>query len=162
MSFKKQIPSLCKLSSFYEEIAEDFSDETDVDSYFYHNIFDISQSHRRKVRVTKGSNKKLFAIMLFLFCDLKTHQRYILQEKMIISKSELICSVDSLRDFLKLFDHASECIQIPLLKPKVEIGSTKSKINLAALYHNDITEHPNKQIRLSLRFGNKNFCVFSI
>ena len=44
MSVKKQFPSLCKLYSFYEEIPEEFLDETDVDSYFYHNIFDFSQS----------------------------------------------------------------------------------------------------------------------
>ena len=34
MSVKKQIPSLCKLYSFYEEKPEEFLDETDVDSYF--------------------------------------------------------------------------------------------------------------------------------
>ena len=29
MSVKKQIPSLCKLHSFYEDIPEEFLDETD-------------------------------------------------------------------------------------------------------------------------------------
>ena len=125
MSVKKQIPSLCKLYSFYEEIPEEFLDETDVDSYFYHNIFDISQSQHRIVRVSRGSNKKSFAMKFFQFCDLKTHQRYILQEEVNISKRELTCLVDNLRDFLKAFDQASKCIQIPLPKPKVEIGSTK-------------------------------------
>ena len=57
MYVKKQIPSLCKLYSFYEEIPEEFLDETDVDGYFYHNIFDISQSQHRIVRVSRGSNK---------------------------------------------------------------------------------------------------------
>ena len=158
MSVKKQIPSLCKLYSFYEEIPE-FLDETDVDSYFYHNIFDISQSQHRIVRVSRGSNKKSFAVKLFQFCDLKTQQRYILQEEVNISKRELTCLVDNLRDFLKTFDQASNCIQIPLPKPKVEIGSTKSKDNLFAHYYNDIIEHPNRQIRLSFRFGNNNSCV---
>ena len=81
MSVKKQIPSLCKLYSFYEKVPEEFSDETDVDRYFYHNIFDISQSQHRIVRVSRGSNKKKFAIELFQFCNLKTQQRYILQEE---------------------------------------------------------------------------------
>ena len=72
MSVKEQIPGLCKLYSFYEEIPEDFLDETDVDSYFYHNIFEISQSQHRIVRVSRGSNEKSFAIKLFQFCDLKT------------------------------------------------------------------------------------------
>ena len=162
MSVKKQIPSLCKLYSFYEEIPEEFSDETDVDSHFYQTFFDISQSQHRIVRVSRGSNKKSFAIKLFQVCDLKTQQRYILQEEVNISKRELTCLVDSLRDFLKNFDQASKCKQIPLPKRKIEIGSTKSKDNLFAHYCNDIIEHPNRQIRLSFRFGNNNSCVFSL
>ena len=81
---------------------------------------------------------------------------------MNISKRELTCLVENLRDFLKLFDQASKCIQIPLPKPKVEIGSTKSKDNLFAHHYNDILEHPNRQIRLSFRFGNKKSCVVSV
>ena len=161
MSVKKQIPSLCKLHSFYEELPQEFLDETNVDSYFYQNLFDISQSQHRVVRV-RGSNKKSFAIKLFQFCDLKTQQRYILEEEVNISKRELTCLVDNLPDFPKFFHQASKCIQIPLPKPKVEIGSTKSKDNLFAHYYNDIIEHPNRQIRLSFRFGNNNSCVFSL
>ena len=81
---------------------------------------------------------------------------------MNISKRELTCLVDNLRDFLKTFDQASNCIQIPLLKRKVEIGSTKSKDNLFAHYHNDILKHPIRQVRLSFWFGNNNSCVFSL
>ena len=125
-------------------------------------MFDISQSQHQIVRVSRGSNKKSFAIKLFQFCDLKTEQLYILQEELNISKKELTCLVDNLSDFLKTFDQASKCIQIPLPEPKVEIGSTKSKDNLFAHYYNDIIEHPSRQIRLSFRFGNNNSCVFSI
>ena len=59
MFVKKQIPSLCRLFSFYEEIPEESLDETDFDSFFYHNIPDISQSQHRIVRVSRGSNKKI-------------------------------------------------------------------------------------------------------
>ena len=162
MSVKKQIPNLCKLYSFYEEIPEEFLDETDVDSYFYHNIFDNSQSRHRIVRVSRGFNKKSFAIKLFQFCDLKAQQRYILQEEVNISKRELTCLVDNLRDFLKTFYHASKCIQIPLPKPKIEIGSTKLKDNLFTHYYNGIIEHPDRQIRLTFRFVNNDYWVFSI
>ena len=137
-------------------------DETDVDIYFYHNISDISQSQHLIVRVSRGSNKTSIAINLFQFCDLKTQQRYILKEEVNISKRELTCLVDNHRDFLKTFDQASECIQIPLPKAKIEIGSKKSKHNLFAHYYNDINEHPNRQIRLSFQFGNKKSCVFSV
>ena len=99
---------------------------------------------------------------MFQFCDLKTQQRYVLQEEVNISKRELTCLVENLRDFLESFDQASKCIQIPLPKPKVEIGSTKSKDNLFAHYYNDIIEHPNRQIRLPFRFRNNNSCVFSL
>ena len=71
MSTKKQFSSLCKLFSVYEEIPEEFLDETDVDCYFYYNILDISQSHNRIVRVSKGSNKKSFAFKSFSFLRLK-------------------------------------------------------------------------------------------
>ena len=162
MSVKKQIPSLCKLYSFYEEIPEEFLDETDVDSHFHHTFFDISQSQHRIGRVSRGSNKKYFAFKLFQFCNLKTQQRYILQEEVNISKRELTCLVDNLRDFLKTFDQASKCIEIPLPKPKDEIGSTKSKDNLFAHPYNDIIEHPKRQIRLSIQIGNNNSCVFSL
>ena len=47
---------------------EAFLDEIDLDIWFYHNIFDISRSQRRIVRVSRGSNKKTFAIKLFQFC----------------------------------------------------------------------------------------------
>ena len=162
MSVKKHFPSLFQLYSLCEEIPEEFLDKTDVDSYFYHSIFDNSQSQHRIVRVSRGSNKKSFAIKLFQFCDLKTQQRYILEEEVNISKRELACLVDSLRDCLKTFYQAIKCIQIPLPKPKFEIGYTKSKDILFAHHYNDIIEHPNRQIRLSFRFGNNNSCVFSL
>ena len=114
------------------------------------------------MRVSRGSNKKSFAIKLFQFCDLKIQQRYILQEEVNISKRELTCLVDSLPNFLIIFDQASKCIQIPLPKPRVEIGSTKSEDNLFAHYYNDINEHPNRQIRLSFQIESNNSCVFSI
>ena len=114
------------------------------------------------MRVNRGSNEKSFAIKLFQFCDLKTQQRYILQEEVNIFKRELTCLVDSLHDFLYTFDRGSKCLQIPLLKPKVEIGSTKSKDNIFAHYYNDILEQPNRQILFSFRFGNNDSCVFSI
>ena len=48
------------------------------------------------------------------------------------------------------------------MKQKFEIGSIKTKDSLFLHYYNDIIEHRNRQIRLSLRFGNNNFYVLSI
>ena len=133
MSVKRQIPSLCKFFSFYEEIPEEVLDETDVDSCFYHNSFDNFESQHPIVRDSKGSNKEFFSFKLFQFCDLKTRQLYI-QKEVNISRRELNCSIDSLRIFLKTFDHAGKCIQNSLPQPKVEFGSTSSKDNLFAHY----------------------------
>ena len=105
MSTKKQkISSLCKLYSLYEEITEEFLHETDVNSYFYHNILDISQSHHRIVRVSKGSNKKSFAFKVCHFCDSNLQQGFILKEEFSISKKEIESLLDSLGEFLKAFD----------------------------------------------------------
>ena len=81
MPIKKQFCTLCKLYSVYEEKPEEILDETDVDSYFYHNVLDISQSHHPLIRVSKVSNRKSFAFKVFHFCDSKLQQRFILKEE---------------------------------------------------------------------------------
>ena len=111
MSVKKQFPSLFKLHSFWKETPHVSPDDTDVESFFYHNVFDISQSRNRIVSVSKASNKMSLAIGLLQSCNLKTQQRYILQEVVKISERKLISLVDSLRDFLKTFDEVSKCLQ---------------------------------------------------
>ena len=126
MFTKKQISSLCELYSVYEEIPEEFLDETDVDSYFYHNILDISQSHHRLVRGSKGSNKKSFAFKVFQFCDSKLQQQFVLKNEICISEKEIESLLDSLGEFLKAFDQANKVSQIPLPKPKFDIGERYS------------------------------------
>ena len=137
-------------------------DETDVNSYFYHNILDISQSHHRIVWISKGSNKKSFAFKVFHFCDSKLQQRFILKEEVNISKKEIESLLDSLGQFLKAFDEANKVSQIPLPKLKFETGFTKGKDELFSHCYKDIVKHLNKQIRLSFRFQKNKTCVFSI
>ena len=86
MSVKKQVPSLCKLYSFYEEVPEELLDEIDVDNYFYHDLFFICQFQYRLARVSKSSNIKSFDFKLFQFFNTMTQQRYILQEEANTSK----------------------------------------------------------------------------
>ena len=104
MSVKKQISSLSKLYTIYEEVPESFVDETDVDSYFHHNILDIALIDNRIVRVSKGCNKKFFAFKLFQFCNLKNQQRFILEEEVSVSLKELAAILNTLRQFLKQYD----------------------------------------------------------
>ena len=162
MSTIKQISSFCKLYSIYEERPEEFLDETDVDSYFYDNILDISQSHNRLVRVSKGSNKKSFAFKVFHFCDSKLQQRFTLKEEVSISQNEIESPLDSLGEFLKAFDQANKVSQIPLPKPNFEIVFTKAKDELFGHCYKDIVEHLNRQIQISFRFEKNKTCVFSI
>ena len=165
VSTKKQISSLCKLYSIYEEKPEEFLDEADVDSSFYHKILDISESQyspNRIVQVSKGSNKKSFAFKMFQFCDSKLQQRFILKEEVSISKKEIEALLDSLGEFLKAFDLANKVSQIPLPKLKFENGFTKAKDELFTHCYKDIVEHLNRQNRLSFPFEKKKTCVFSI
>ena len=153
---------MCKLYSIYEELPEEFLDETDVDSYFYHNILDISQSHNRNVRVSKGSNKETFAFKVFRFCDSKLQQRFILKEEVTVSIKNIESLLDNFGEFLKAFDKANQVSQIPLPKPKIEIGFAKAKDELLSHCYKDVVEHLNKQIRLSFRFEKTKTSVFSI
>ena len=162
MSTRKQISSLRKLYSVYEKIPEEFLDETDVDSYFYHNILDISKSHHRKVRVSKWSIKNSFAFKVFQFCESKLQRRFILKEEVSIYKKEIVSLLDSSGEFLKAFVQANKVSQIPIPKPNFEIGITKAKDELFSQGYKDIVEHLNRQIRLSLRFEKNKTCVFSI
>ena len=162
MSTKKKTSSLCKLYSVYEEIPEELLDETDVDSYFYHNVLDNSQSHHRRVRVSKGSKKMSFAFKVFNFCDSKLQQRFILEEEVSISKKEIESLLDSLGEFRQAFDQANKISQIPLPKPKFEIGFTKAKGELFSHCYKDIVKHLNRQFRLSFWVEKNKTCVFSI
>ena len=82
------------------------------------------------------------------------------KEEVSISKKEIESPLDSLVEFHKAFDQANKVLQIPLPKPKVEIGFTKAKDELFSHYYQDIVEHLNRQIRLSFRFGKKRLASF--
>ena len=99
---------------------------------------------------------------MFHFCDSKLQQRFILEEEDSISKKEIESLLDSLGEFLKAFDQANKVLQIPLPKPKFEIGFTKAKDELFTHCYKDIAEHLNRQIRISFRFEKNKTCVFSI
>ena len=99
---------------------------------------------------------------MFHFCDSKLQQRFILKEEVSISKNEVESLLDSLGEFLKAFDKANKVSQIPLPKPKFEIGLTKAKDELLSHCYKDIDEHLNRQNRISFRFEENNTCVFSI
>ena len=133
MSTKKQISTLCKLHSVYEEIPEEFLDGTDVVSYFYRNNLYISPSHHQIVWVSKRSNKKYFAFKVFHFGDLKLQQRFILKEEVSISKKESETLLDSLDDILKAFDQANKAKQIPLPNLNLRLDFQKQKTNCSVI-----------------------------
>ena len=67
---------------------------------------------------------------MFRFCYSKLQQRFILKEEVSISMNENESLLDTLGEFLKAFDQAEKVSQIPLHKPKFEIGFTKAKNEL--------------------------------
>ena len=135
MSIKKQIPSLRNLYTFYGEIPENFLYETDVDSFFYHNILDIALIDNRIVRVSKSSHKITVAFKLFQCCKLKNQQRFNLEEEVSVSLKELAAIFNTLRQFLKQYGKTLKFPALyPLPKPKHEIGFTLFKDELFAHY----------------------------
>ena len=130
MSIKKQIPSLSKLYTFYEEIPESVLEETDVDSYFCHINLDIALIDNRIDRVSRGSNKKIFAFKLFQFRNLKNQQRFILEEEVSVSLKQFAAILNTLRKFLKQYGKPVKFQALYYLpKPKEEIGFNFSKTN---------------------------------
>ena len=99
---------------------------------------------------------------MFQFCDSKLQQRFILKEEVSISKNEIESLLDSLGEFFKAFDQANKVSQIPLPKPKFEIGFKKAKDELFSHCYKDIVEHLNRQIRISFRFEKNKTFVFSV
>ena len=65
-------------------------------------------------------------------------------------------------NFQKFLIQPTRVSQIPLPKPKFEIGFTKAKDEMFSHCYKDIAEHLNRQIRLSFRFEKNNTCVLSI
>ena len=128
MSTKKQISSLCKLYSVYEEIPEEFLDETDVDSYFYHNILDISQSHNRIVRVSKGSNKKPFAFKLFNFAIQSYSNDLFSRKKLAFAKPKLSLYSTVWVNFSKLLIKPTKCrrFHFPNLNSRLDLPKQKT------------------------------------
>ena len=118
MTLKKQIPSLSKLYTIYKEVHASFFDETVVDSYFYCKILDIALIDKRIVRVSKGSNEKIFAFKRIQFCNLKNHQKFFLGEEVSVSLKKIAPILNFLRQFLKQYD---KTVKFPLYiipKPK--------------------------------------------
>ena len=151
------------MQTIYEELPESFLDETDVNSYFYHNILDPTLIDNIIVWVRKGSNKKNFAFKLFLFCNLKNQQRFNLEEKVSVSLKELAAILNTLRQFLKQHDKTVKIPALyPLPKPKQEIGFILFNDELFAHYFQDIKEHCNRQMHLSFHFERNKECCLSI
>ena len=99
---------------------------------------------------------------MFHICDSKLQQQFILKEEVSISKNKNDSLLDSLGEFLTASDQANKVSQIPLPKPKFEIGFIKAKYEQFSHCYKDIVEHLNRQIGLSFRFKKNKTCVFSI
>ena len=109
--------------------------ESDVDSYFYHNLLDIALIDNGIVRVSRISNGKIFAFKLYQFCTMKNQQRFNLEEQVSVSLKDFAAILNNLRQFLKQYDKTVKFPALyPLPKPKQEIGFSLFKDELFAQY----------------------------
>ena len=106
--------------------------------------------------------KNLLPSKCFNFAIRKYSSHLLSRKNSAFTKKEIEPLLDSLGEFLKAFDQANKVSQIPLPKPKFEIGFTKAKDELFSYCYREIAEHLNRQIRLSFRFQKNRTCVFSI
>ena len=132
MSTKKQISSLCKLYSIYEEIPEEFLDETDVDSYFFHNILDISQSHNRIVRVSKGSKKSLLHSKSSIFAIQSCSSDSFSRKKSAFPKTKLSIYSTVWVNFSKLLINSTKYrrFHYPNLNLRLDLQKQKTNFSL--------------------------------
>ena len=162
MSVKSQISTLARIYTTYEDLPDSFQDESDIDSYFYHNILDVVKKEKRLIRLSNGCNKKQFAFKSFIFCDLPNQQRFLLEEEISLTKRELGSIFDQLRDLLLEFDKISRNCQIhPLPKPKKEIGFTLAQDELFSHHYQDIQEQTKTILRICFRIE-RHECCFQI
>ena len=129
MSTKKQISSLCKLYSVYEERPEEILDETDVDSYFITTFWTFHSPITDLFELAKDPTKSLWHSKCFIF-TIQSYSSDLISRKMSAFPKKIESLLDSLGEFLKAFDQANKISHIPLPKPKFEIGFTKAKDEL--------------------------------
>ena len=162
MCVKKQIPSLRKLYTIYEEVPEKFGTKPTLIVIFTITSWTLPWSVSELFELAKGPTKKNFAFKLFQFWKLKNQQRFNIEDKVSISLKEFAAILNTLRQFLKQYDKTVKFAALhPLPKPKPEIGFTLFKDELFAQYFQDIKEHYNRQIRLCFRFESNKECCFS-
>ena len=132
----------------------EFLDKTDVDTYSYHNIFDISQSQHRRTRVDEGSKKNSFAVKLFMTdFSVCRHSSVIPSlKKWIVPKENSVLWSTVCPICWKLLIKRANVYKFQSLTRNIEYGSVNSKDNPFAHFLKGIIEDLNRLIRFSFRF----------
>ena len=123
----------CNLYSVYQEIPEEFLDETDVDSYSFHNILDVSQSHNPIVRVSKGSNKKSFAFKVFHFAIQSCSRDSISKKKSAFPKTKLSLYLTVWVNFSKLLIKPTKYHRFHYPNLNLRLDLQKQKTNCSVI-----------------------------
>ena len=161
MPIKNQLPTLFKHYSIYKEIPEDLLDETDIDSYFYHSISNITKKQNNLVRLSKTSNENSFKFKVFKF-DCSTIQRnYSLSEEITLTRRDLEAVLDCLNDFLLQFEAARQSNFCCFPTPKASIGYRFLKDDIFCHHIHEIREPSKRQIRLSFGLQLNKDWIFS-
>ena len=81
-----------------EKIPCDFLiDETDVDSYFFHNFWDVYVVQNRVLRLTKGFFRETYSIKEFTFEPHITYQSYKLTAELHLTRNETLFILENLK-----------------------------------------------------------------
>ena len=161
MSLKNKLPALRKLYSIYEEIPENFLDETDIDSYFFYYLLNISTVEGRLLRVSRSSNKNSFTFKVFKFDSSKLKQRYFLAQELTVTKQEVAAVIYQLSDFVEQYKKVKNSNYYRLPTPKNPFGYSFATDDLFCHHVHEIREDPSRHIRLSFRLGLDNNWLFS-
>ena len=156
ISIRNQPSTLSKLYSIWEEVPKNFLDVTDIDSYFYHSILDISTVKTRLVCLSKASNKSSSTFEVFTIHSSKLQQRYFPVEDTTSTKQNLAPTLYCLNNFLDQYEKAKNSNYYSLPTPKNAVRYTFSKDDLFCQHIHQTKKHPKRHINLSSRLQQYN------
>ena len=119
MSIKKRLNLFELLCQKKEKIAIYFLiDEIDVDSYFFHNFFDVFIVQNRVIRLSKGLFRENYSIKELTFDAHIAYQSFKLTAELHLTRKENLFVLEKLKLFKKSYDNKSKTLFYTLPLPK--------------------------------------------
>ena len=150
-SFKKHMILLELLYKKKEKIRIDFLiDETDVDSYFFHNFLDVYVVRNRVLRLSKGLFREAYSIKVFTFDPTYCVSKLQTYGWITPHKERIFVYSENLKLIKKLYDILSKSIFIPYSIPI--FVKTPQQISLFLHFFKDFQNSNSCLSRFGIRF----------